>query len=132
MSKRICIFTTINADELLKTLKRLYYPDEEVERNTLVKLAHRLLNNSLPDETDEIIICDLMDALPDHIENEINSVGENNVVINGNSSVVQKSSFGTSRSTISQGGNKIEIVTKNGKTTIKVNGKEYVEKETKK
>ena len=75
---------------------------------------------------------DLMDALPDHIENEINSVGENNVVINGNSSVVQKSSFGTSRSTISQGGNKIEIVTKNGKTTIKVNGKEYVEKEIKK
>lgn len=59
MSKRICIFTTINADELLKTLKRLYYPDEEVERNTLVKLAHRLLNNSLPDETDGIIICEI-------------------------------------------------------------------------
>ena len=75
---------------------------------------------------------DLMDSLPDQIENEINSVGENNIVINGNSSVVQKLKFGTSRSTISQGGNKIEIVTKNGKTTIKVNGKEYVEKETKK
>lgn len=59
MSKRICIFTTINADKLLKTLKRLYYPDEEVERNTLVKLAHSLLNNSLSDETDEIIICEI-------------------------------------------------------------------------
>lgn len=74
---------------------------------------------------------DLMDSIPDYIDSEINSVGENNVVINGNSSVVQKSSFGTSRSTISQGGNKIEIVTKDGKTTITVNGVEYAPKEGK-
>lgn len=70
----------------------------------------------------------LMSALPDYINNEINSIGENNVIINGSSKVVQKSSFSTSVSNISQGGKKIEIVTKNGKTTIKVNGKEYVEK----
>jgi len=69
----------------------------------------------------------LMDSLPEYIDDEINSVGSNNVIINGNSSVRQKSSFSSSTSVISQGGNKIEVTTKNGKTTIKVNGKEYVE-----
>ena len=63
-----------------------------------------------------------------YIDGKINTVGSNNVIINGNSSVRQKSSFRSSTSVISQGGNKIEVTTKNGKTTIKVNGKEYVEK----
>lgn len=78
---------------------------------------------------------DLMSSLPDEINNEIevaqnsiNTSGSNNVVVSGNSSVVQKSTFGSSSSTIVQGGNKIVITTKNGKTTIKVNGKEYVPK----
>lgn len=70
----------------------------------------------------------LMDALPDYIDNEINSVGENNVVINGNSSVVQKSSFRSSKSTIVQDGKKIVVESKNGKTVIKVDGVEYIPK----
>ena len=71
---------------------------------------------------------DLMSKIPEYIDSEINTIGKNNVVINGNSNVTQRSSFGSSTSVISQGGKKIEITTKNGKTTIKVNGKEYVEK----
>lgn len=74
---------------------------------------------------------DVMDSLPSHIDNEIKSgnnsvttVGRNNVVINGSSSVTQRSVFGSSTSTIVQSGKKIEVKTKNGKTIIKVNGKE--------
>lgn len=60
MSKRICIFTTINADGLLELLKRLHYPDEAVERNTLIRVAHGLLNdNAAGAFTDEMIICEI-------------------------------------------------------------------------
>ena len=79
-----------------------------------------------------------MDALPKHIDEEIeagnnsvNTVGHNNVVINGSSIVKQRTVFGHSTSTINQGGKRIVITTKNGKTTIKVNGTEYVPKENK-
>lgn len=59
----------------------------------------------------------------------VNSIGRNNTVITGNgTSVKQTSVFGSSSSTIVQGGKKIVIKTKNGKTVIKVNGKEYVPK----
>lgn len=64
---------------------------------------------------------DLMSSLPEYIDEQINVIGTDNTIN-------QKSSFGSSTSVISQGGNKIEVCTKNGKTTIKVNGKEYVEK----
>lgn len=70
----------------------------------------------------------LMDSLPDYIDSEINSAGNNNVVINGNSSVKQTTVFGSSKSVINQGGKKIVVSTKNGKTTITVDGKEYTEK----
>ena len=74
---------------------------------------------------------ELMSSLPEAIENEIevaqSSTG-NMVVNNSNSYVKQSAMFGSSTSTIVQGGNKISITTKNGKTTIKVNGKEYVPK----
>lgn len=63
----------------------------------------------------------LMDSLPEYIESEINTVGENNIVI-------QKSTSGINKSTVTHNGDKIEVITKNGKTTIKVNSKEYVEK----
>ena len=76
---------------------------------------------------------DLMDSLPEHIDNEFRTshretttIGKNNVVVNGSgSSVKQSSSFGTSTSTIVQGGKKVVIKTKNGKTTVSVNGTEY-------
>lgn len=79
---------------------------------------------------------DLFDSLPGYIDEQIksaegsvNTVGRNNVVINGSSIVKQHTVFGSSTSTINQGGKKIEVKTKNGKTTIKVNGKEvYKEK----
>lgn len=71
---------------------------------------------------------DTMASLPDYIDEEINSVGDNNIVINGSSSVKQTSVFGSSKSVIKQGGKQIVITTKNGKTTITVNGKEWEEK----
>lgn len=72
---------------------------------------------------------DLIDSLPEYINGEINTVGKNNIVINGSNSVTQSSTFGSSVSTITQGGKKIVIKTKNGKTTVTVNGNEYVPKE---
>ena len=73
---------------------------------------------------------ELMDSLPEYVNNEIEIAqsGSNMIIGNNNSSIKQSSAFGSSSSTIVQGGNKIKITTKNGKTTIKVNGKEYVEK----
>lgn len=59
MAKQICIFTTINADQLLGLLKRVMYADEEVERATLLKAAHELLNKNISDITDEMIICEI-------------------------------------------------------------------------
>ena len=86
---------------------------------------------------------ELMSSLPGHIDeeiqkiersvesgdNSISTVGSNNVVISGNNSIKQTSRFNSSSSTIVQGGKKIVITTKNGKTTITVDGKEYVPKE---
>lgn len=54
---------------------------------------------------------DLMAEVPKYIDEAING-----------------GDFGVSTSTIVQGGKKIVITTKNGETTIRVNGKEYVEK----
>ena len=78
---------------------------------------------------------DLMSSLPGEIDRHIKDVdssvntwGSNNVVISSGSSVKQSSKSGSSSTTISQGGDKIVITTKNKKTTIKVNGKEYVPK----
>lgn len=80
---------------------------------------------------------DMMDSLPEYIDGEINSVGDNsistvgsnNVVsISGNSSIKQTSRLGKSSSVIKQGGHKIVITTKGKETTIEVDGKEYVPK----
>ena len=78
---------------------------------------------------------ELMDSMPgldDDMfagDNEVHVNGRsNNVVVNGNSKIKQSSSFSSSTSSIVQGGKKIVIKTKNGKTTITVNGKEYVPK----
>lgn len=79
---------------------------------------------------------EMMNSLPEYIDEEMKSVeksittvGSNNVVsVSGNTSIKQSSKFGSSSSTIVQGGNKIVITTKNKKTTIKVNGKEWAEK----
>lgn len=74
---------------------------------------------------------DLFESLPEYIdgeikaaENSVNTIGNNNVVINGSSIVKQRTVFGSSTSTINQGGKKIVVKTKNNKTTISVNGKE--------
>lgn len=64
-----------------------------------------------------------MDALPDYVE-EMTQEIEDSV---GNFSY----SHGSSTSTIIQNGKKIVIKTVDGKTTIKMNGKEYVEKDKK-
>ncbi len=73
---------------------------------------------------------DLMDSLPEVINDaSINTIGDNNTVYTSNSTVKQVSFGGSSKSTIKQGGNTIVISTKKGKTTVTVNGKEYVEKQ---
>lgn len=72
---------------------------------------------------------DLMDSLPKYIGDEINSIGEGNKISSKSSSLFQSSKYSSSTSTIVQGGKNIKIVTKNGKTTITVNGKEYIEKQ---
>lgn len=71
---------------------------------------------------------DLMNALPEYIDSEINTIGEDNKISTKGSSLFQSSKYSSSTSTIVQGGKNIKIVTKNGKTTITVNGKEYIEK----
>lgn len=67
---------------------------------------------------------DMMDALSGYIDDQISKV-ENNVNIDQSSHSLYNS---VSTSTIIQNGKKIIIETKNGKITIKMNGKEYVEK----
>lgn len=71
---------------------------------------------------------DLMSSLPDHIDNEINTVGSDNSIYTSNKSVIQTSSFGKSSTTVKQDGKKIVISTVNGKTVIKVDGVEYLPK----
>jgi len=58
---------------------------------------------------------DLLDSVPDYIEEETRSIQK-------------QVSSGSSISTVIQNGKKIVVKTVNGKTTVTVNGKEYVEK----
>jgi frataxin-like iron-binding protein CyaY len=64
---------------------------------------------------------ELMDSLPDYIDEQVDK-------FTGGNSVVQTSSNGSSTTTIMQNGKKIVVKTTHKKTTITVNGKEYVEK----
>lgn len=64
----------------------------------------------------------LMDALPGYIDEQIDKAEKDHSGMFTSKSV-------TTSTTITNG-KKIEVKTVNGKTTIKVNGKEYVEKES--
>ena len=66
----------------------------------------------------------LMEALPDYIEEQTEKAKKSGTY----SETITTSSYSSSTSTIHQDGKKIKVVTKNGKTTITVDGKEYVEK----
>jgi len=63
---------------------------------------------------------ELMDALPGYIDSQIEEASGD-----GKGWFTSKS---VSTSTTITNGKKVEVKTVNGKTTIKVNGKEYVEK----
>lgn len=67
---------------------------------------------------------DLMESLPNHINNEITTVGSMNKISTSGSSIVQSGD----KTQITQNGDKIVITSKRGKLKITVNGKEYVEK----
>lgn len=67
---------------------------------------------------------DLMDSLPGYIEEQTDKAKKDGTY----HETIQTSSYSSSTSTINQDGKKIKVVTKNGKTTITVDGKEYVEK----
>lgn len=73
---------------------------------------------------------DLMDSLPGYIDSEI-KYAKKDIVSSRKSTTITlpKMVHTTSSSEIWQNGKHVIIKTVNGKTTIKVNGKEYVPKE---
>lgn len=71
---------------------------------------------------------ELMDSLPDYIEEQVDKFGDSIDKFTDDNSVSQVSVNGKSTTTIMQNGKKIVIKSVNKKTTITVNGKEYVEK----
>lgn len=66
---------------------------------------------------------DMFDELPNYIDEQIGKSEKKGGLFTSKS---------VSMSTTIQNGKKVEVKTENGKTTIKVNGKEYVEKEKEK
>lgn len=71
---------------------------------------------------------ELMDSIPDYIEEQVDKLGDSIDKFTGSNSVNQVSINGKSTTTIMQNGKKIVIKSVNRKTSITVNGKEYVEK----
>lgn len=65
--------------------------------------------------------------------NSVTVIGKGNKITTSKSQTIRQFGIGksVSNSVIVQGGKKVEVQTKDGKTTIKVDGKEYVEKEKK-
>lgn len=69
---------------------------------------------------------DLMDSLPGYIEEQTEKAKKSGNYTESNTVTINNIS--TSTTTVRQNGKKIVVQAKNGKTTITVDGKEYVEK----